>query len=105
ACRGGRVDGTWHSSTGIARRQCLCICARNTVLRVPLRDMGEIVRVLVNDQRASLRTLQIVLGERVGGCDEFRRTVRTDLQGGQIATCRMLGAPADLEMTSGGVEG
>jgi hypothetical protein len=57
-------------------------------VRVSLRDVGELVRELVDYQRAAFGTLQVVRGEGVGGgitfpepSDRTFRGVRSPLAG------------------------
>ena len=58
----------------------------------------------MDDQGAPLTAPQVGRSERVGGCDQFRRTVRPDLQGGQITAGRMTGVTGCLVVASSGVE-
>ncbi|MDT5044921.1 MAG: hypothetical protein QOG75_774 [Mycobacterium sp.] len=65
-------------------------------MRVSLRDVGEVVRELVDYQRAAFGTLQVVRGEGVGGGNYFSGAVRPDIQGRQVTAGRMPGVTAHL---------
>src|SRR5437588_2888527 len=102
----GTNDTTRHSLAGVTsgNRGLVgpgCPVALGVAVR---RDIGEIVRTSVNEDRRPLPTEQVVLGERVGGGHQQRRTVLTDLQRGQVTALLAAGIPGRPIMPTGGQE-
>src|SRR6202011_3194052 len=65
-----------------------------------IRDIGEVVHLLVDDDRGSLTGEQVVVGKCVGGGQHHGRAVVAHLQRGQITTGGVLiGMAGPLEMT------
>src|SRR6476661_7314264 len=62
------------------------------------RDVGEVVGLLVDDERRLRAPEQVFRGERVGGGDQHRRAVLTHLQGGQVTAGGMAAVAGHLEM-------
>src|SRR5258708_7724963 len=68
------------------------------------RDVGEVVRLLVNDDRSLRTPEQILGGERVGRRHQLRGAVRANLQRRQVAACGMCRMACLLEMRTRGIE-
>ena len=68
------------------------------------RDVGEVVRLLVNDDRGLRTAEQILGGERVGRRHQLRGAVRANLQRRQVAACGMSRMAGLLEMRTRGIE-
>lgn len=70
-------------------------------MRVARRDVGEVVRPLVDDQRTAFGPLQTRFGEGVGRGDDLAGAVTADVQRRQVTARRMPGMPGDLQMAAG----
>src|SRR5690349_15506215 len=92
--------------SGVAGGQRGLVRRRSAVdLLVALRwDVGEVVGLLVDDDRRLRAGLQVLRGERVGGGDQLRGAVFAHLKRGQVAAGRMAAVPRGLEMRSRGLE-
>src|SRR5262245_27504274 len=82
-----------HALSGIAGGQGFGVGRGRAVhLLVALRrNVGEVVRLLVDDDRGLGTGEQIRSGECIGRRHQLRAAVLTDLQRSQVAACRMAG--------------
>src|SRR3954469_2272312 len=91
---------------GVASSQgCLVRRRRAVGLLVALRrDVGEVVGLLVDDDRRLGPRLQVLCGEGVGGGHQLCGAVLTHLQRREIAAGGMPTVAGRLEMPAGGIE-
>src|SRR5215203_3060675 len=92
--------------TGVASIQCGLVGGRGAVgqLVALLRDVGEVVGLLVDHDRRLGACLQVLCGEGVGGRHQLGGAVLAHLQRGEVAAGGMPAVAGRLEMPSGGVE-
>ena len=103
-CLPGADDTASHPLAGVAGGQGGGIRRWGTVgLLVAIgRNVGEVIGTGVNDHRRARVCHQLFAGERTGGGDQHRRTVRPHLQRGQVAGMAwMVRGSAALEVPTG----
>src|SRR5690349_20375406 len=99
----GADDTARHALSGIAGGHGLGVRRRRAVhqLIALRRNVGEVVRLLVDEDRGLAAREQIIGGERVGRRHQLRGAVLADLQRGQVATGGVGRVARLLEMRAG----
>src|ERR1700749_4057348 len=102
----GTDDTARHPLAGVTGAHRHLVGPRRSVALVVAlrRDVGEIVRAGMNDDRGLLAAEQIIHGEGVRGGHQRRRTVPAHLKRGEVTTGGLGGRPGHLEVPARGQE-
>src|SRR6185312_15804235 len=96
-------DTASHPLAGVAGGHRFRIRARGTVtLGVAVGDVGEVVRLVVDDDRGARPRQQLLGGECFGGGDQLRGTVGSHLKRREIAARGLNRVAGRLEVRTGG---